>query len=149
CGYDLALLELAPNATGFPSQWVAPSFLPPRRGLIYESIGFGCQDVVGPDGFCGALGVRMQLTNVKILANETMNTYVQGRVCEGDSGGPLFMRAEKMVYGALSRGDEACTEGIYTRLDAHAEWLRKYGALAAQNAGSTSFAFATPSWVTD
>jgi len=142
CGYDLALLELK---SSFTTKFVAPSLIAPKKAN-YEAIGYGCQK---PEPTCGTLGYRMLLNPATVEVVALQEFLVTGRVCGGDSGGPIYDRTLDVIYGALSRGDgptstsEGCTEGIYTRTDYHIGWLQKYGAIAAKNGG-----YAAPPWVT-
>ncbi len=147
CGYDLALLELRKPTAGYPTVHKAPSFeVPRRRG--YTAIGYGCQTAEGVNGGgCDPRGQRMLLDPVNIVQVDAQDFVIQGRVCGGDSGGPVWNQSSDRILGALSRGDgttaeaEGCNYGIYTRTDVHREWLQKYGKLAAQNGGYAPLAW--------
>ena len=148
CGYDLALLELNKGAA-YPSKWVPPALVPPLR-KNYRAIGYGCQDapkVAG--GGCSTVGYRMFMDIAQVTAVFTQEFEINGRVCGGDSGGPLYDVAQNWIYGALSRGDgptattEGCNVGIYPRTDYFSDWLQKEGAAAATRGGYTA-----PAWVT-
>ncbi|GAC1589364.1 MAG: hypothetical protein NVS3B20_16650 [Polyangiales bacterium] len=149
CGYDLALIELKSNGGDWPSKWVAPSNVPPLK-YGYTGIGYGCQNSISTSGKgCDPRGYRQSLDPVNVVQIDAQDFIALGRVCGGDSGGPVYSAARGVVFGALSRGDGAtassdgCTLGIYTRTDVHFEWLQKYGAVAAV-AGS----YLAPPWVT-
>lgn len=150
CGYDLALLELASNIPG--AKTVPPSAIAPKKHA-YQAIGYGCQE---PVSSCTTVGYRMLLDPVQVIDiggpveyGITANDFViSGRVCGGDSGGPVYNPTANVVYGALSRGDgpdpdaapgspesQGCTIGIYTRTDAHWEWLQQWGKQAASDGG--------------
>jgi len=140
CGYDLALLELNPG-TGFPTSWMAPSLVGPSR-TTYTAIGYGCQTAEGlSGGGCDPRGYRMMLDGVSVVDVTPKEFAIAGRVCGGDSGGPVWSRTKNVVYGALSRGDattstmEGCNYGLYTRTDAHIGWLQAKGKSAATAAG--------------
>jgi hypothetical protein len=142
CGYDLALLELSRNSTGFPNVTLAtPAFAPPKVNDSHTSIGYGCQSTESAG--CNPVGYRMDLEGTACSAVWGYDIDINGRVCGGDSGGPYYDRATGTVYGALSRGDQDCTTGIYTRVDVHMAWLQAKAQLAAQHGGYTA-----PAWVT-
>ncbi len=144
CGYDLALLQLNKGA-GFPTVYKAPSNLAPKKHA-YTAMGYGCQkaEKLG----CTPLGYRMLLDPAIVVQVTEQDFIVSGRVCGGDSGGPIWDNPRAVVLGALSRGDgdtpteEGCNFGIYTRTDAHWAWLQKYGTKAAADGG-----YAAPAWV--
>lgn len=138
CGFDLALLELNKNASGaFPTGWKPPSLVAPSKKK-YTAIGFGCQNA---QPACDPRGMRMLLDSASIVDITPDEFAIAGRVCGGDSGGPLWNPTLDVIYGALSRGDgrtadsEGCYYGIYTRADYHSDWLQKYGKMAATNGG--------------
>jgi len=141
CGYDLALIELNKNSSGFPAKWVPPSLVAPKKSY-YTAIGYGCQNPEkAGGGGCAPLGTRMKLDAANVVYISPQEFYLNGRVCGGDSGGPVWSKDLNVVFGALSRGDgptstsEGCTMGLYTRTDAHLAWLQKYGKIAATNGG--------------
>ncbi len=149
CGYDLALLELKKNASGFPTSWKAPAHVAPKKHG-YVALGYGCQN---PEtlsgGGCDPRGFRMMLQPAHVVEITDDEFVVAGRVCGGDSGGPLWNNsaATDAILGALSRGDATtsegpgCNFGVYTRTDAHWAWLVKYAKMAATNGG-----YAAPPW---
>ncbi|MGZ6063336.1 MAG: trypsin-like serine protease [Polyangiales bacterium] len=160
CGYDLALLELKKGTTAFPTKFMPPSAVPPLKHA-YTAVGFGCQKAESLG--CDPRGIRQLLNPAWVIdiagpADQgiTANDYVvNGRVCGGDSGGPIWNTSSNVVYGALSRGDgpdpmgttpeakEGCNVGIYTRTDAHWDWLQKWGKVAATDGG-----YAPVPWMT-
>ena len=145
CGFDLALLELNKNASGaFPTSWIAPSLVAPLKHK-YTAIGYGCQNA---QPACDPRGIRMLLDTAYVVDITPDEFAINGRVCGGDSGGPVWNTASNVIYGALSRGDgrtadsEGCNFGIYTRTDFHSDWLQKYGKMAAAAGG-----YAPPEWM--
>jgi V8-like Glu-specific endopeptidase len=136
CGYDLALLELKKGSAAFPTKFMPPSATPPLKHA-YTAIGYGCQTAEAKG--CDPRGIRQLLNPAWVVevsgpADQgiTANDYVvNGRVCGGDSGGPIWNTSSNVVYGALSRGDgpdpsgstpeakEGCNVGIYTMTSAH------------------------------
>ena len=148
CGYDLALLELNKGGA-FPTKQVPPSLVPPLR-KNYRAIGYGCQDApTAVGGGCSTVGYRMFMDIAQVTSVAPLEFEINGRVCGGDSGGPVYDVAQNWIYGALSRGDgptagaPGCTVGIYTRTDAYSDWLQAQGAAAATRGG-----YAAPAWVT-
>jgi hypothetical protein len=94
----------------------------------------------------------MKITDASLVGIVGADLEVNGRVCGGDSGSPLYDPTNDWIMGALSRGDgpggtgpsdPGCTVGIYTRTDFYVAWLQKYGAQAATDGGYTA-----PPWVT-
>jgi MYXO-CTERM domain-containing protein len=151
CGYDLALIELNKGASGFPTKWMAPSLVGPKK-TFYAAIGYGCQSPkTASGGGCSPVGTRMKLDAANVTYISAQEFVLNGRVCGGDSGGPVWSKDLNVVYGALSRGDgpsatsEGCTTGLYTRTDAHLAWLQKYGKIAAANGGYAALAWMTGS----
>jgi MYXO-CTERM domain-containing protein len=143
CGVDLALLELTKNTTGsaFPAATYAiPSFAPPNTGDQFTCIGYGLTSPTNTN----SSGKRMVIENQQTISVSGYDINVYASVCEGDSGGPYWDRATNKLYGALSRGDTNCTQGTYTRVDAHMAWLQAKAKLAAADGGYTA-----PSWVND
>jgi MYXO-CTERM domain-containing protein len=134
CGYDIALIELQKGAGDFPTTKMRPSSTRPKYGN-HEASGYGCQTVSGERGCPGEVGERMRLAVAELLLIDTREFAIRGRVCGGDSGGPIFKTGETVVFGALSRGDENCTTGAYTRTDVHWDFLTKVGKIAAANGG--------------
>jgi V8-like Glu-specific endopeptidase len=140
CGMDLALLELNKNTAGaFPTSWMPPSLVAPSKHK-YVAIGYGCQNAeLAGGGGCDPRGVRMLLDPVTVIDVTADEFAIAGRVCGGDSGGPVWNKLTNVIYGALSRGDgttsmgEGCNYGIYTQTAAHLPWLQKYGKIAAAN----------------
>lgn len=151
CGYDLALLELRKNTSGspFPTKWKAPAHVPPKKHN-YVALGYGCQNPTTlSGGGCDPRGYRMILTPASIVDITDDEFVIAGRVCGGDSGGPVWNNsaATDAILGALSRGDPTtsegpgCNFGVYTRTDFHWSWLVKYAKIAATNGG-----YAAPEW---
>ena len=152
CAYDLALLQLKKGSTPFSTVTMPPSAEPPKKHS-YTALGFGCQTSEAKG--CDPRGIRQRLESVFVAEiagpadnGVTANDFiVSGRVCGGDSGGPIWNTLTNVVYGALSRGDgpnpmgttpeekEGCNIGIYTRTDAHWDWLQKWGKTAATAGG--------------
>jgi hypothetical protein len=148
CGYDLALLELN-KGTAYPTKQVPPALVPPLR-KTFRAIGYGCQDApTTAGGGCSKVGYRMFTDSAQVIEVDPQDFVISGRVCGGDSGGPVYDLAQNWIYGALSRGDgptstaEGCNYGIYTRTDFHSDWLQAQGAAAATRGGYTA-----PPWVT-
>jgi hypothetical protein len=152
CGYDLALLEIRAGSGGLPTAYKAPMLTKAHIGT-YTAIGYGCQEVPSsPGAGCATAGYRMKLDGVSLVSIVGADLEVNGRVCGGDSGSPLYDGTNDWIMGALSRGDgpggtgpgdPGCTVGIYTRTDSYITWLQKYGAQAAIDGGYTA-----PAWVT-
>ncbi|XP_067417150.1 serine protease 56 [Emydura macquarii macquarii] len=143
---DVALLELARPAA--PSAWLSPVCLPdgpqePGPGTPCYIAGWGSLYPEGPsaavvmearvpllsqDACRSALGKEL-LTSAMFCAG-----YLAGGIdsCQGDSGGPLTCREpgsqQSVLYGITSWGD-GCGEqgkpGVYTRVTALADWIRR------------------------
>ena len=117
-GSDVALLELAEDAP------VAPETLdlttPPVTSASVYVVGYGA-DAAGNTGQRlggAALVGAVRAGDFDIGADPAMT-------CGGDSGGPAFetdATGERLV-GITALGDEACTTGTDTRIDAEAAFL--------------------------
>lgn len=130
CGNDLVALRLARPAT---VEAIAPRLdSPPLVGGAVSVVGFG--NVVPADA--DSSGARRRRDDATIThvgaraasASESELTAGDFAVsigpCQGDSGGPA-LDGQGSIVGIMSRGKAPlCTEMAYTRLDAHAEWLR-------------------------
>ncbi|TFK04929.1 polymeric immunoglobulin receptor-like [Platysternon megacephalum] len=143
---DVALLELARPVA--PSARLSPVCLPdgpeePGPGTPCYIAGWGSLYQEGPsaevvmearvpvlsqDACRSALGKEL-LTNAMFCAG-----YLAGGIdsCQGDSGGPLTCQEsgsqQSVLYGITSWGD-GCGEqgkpGVYTRVTAFADWIRR------------------------
>ncbi|CAM5164134.1 unnamed protein product [Natator depressus] len=143
---DVALLELGRPVA--PSAWLSPVCLPdgpeePGPGTPCYIAGWGSLYQEGPsakvvmearvpvlsqDACRSALGKEL-LTNAMFCAG-----YLAGGIdsCQGDSGGPLTCQEsgsqQSVLYGITSWGD-GCGEqgkpGVYTRVTAFADWIRR------------------------
>ncbi len=160
CGNDIALLildEAIPEKEAKPAR---PALDPKTAayGATITAIGYGTTEPGGGDD-----GSRRRLGGIPILclpgdgsgcdpADHDMTAAeiaVGNGLCEGDSGSGAFVTStlasgSPLVVGVLSRaGDDGgeCTDGIYTRTDAFADFLVA-GALEAAKAGG----YDPPAW---
>ncbi len=147
CGNDVAVLRLAQPLTG-----VEPIGLrldtEPVQGEELTLVGYGQTSLSDPN----SVGERFSLAGVHVdhLGYEegALGVYmVDGELsvdtgpCAGDSGGPALDASGQSV-GVMSRGPKsACTHMVYSRVDAHASWLRGLAQESAQRLG-----IAVPAW---
>ncbi len=114
-GNDIALLLLTSAGSLSPYQ---VSFVAPRVGDPIVGIGYG-QTSGGSRGLPAGRKYRGASTIGRL---GTMEIVTQRALpCYGDSGGPLFDAAGRVI-GIVSRGTASTCEGgsgIYTRVDAH------------------------------
>lgn len=120
---DIGALILAEDAP------VPPLPLPPGGsalpvdavGQTVRVVGFGLDDQ-------GQLGSRRSGTaRVTAVEAETFSiAAAPGMSCGGDSGGPVLLESgvAARVAGITSYGDVACTNGVNTRVDAHAAFVQ-------------------------
>ena len=129
CGNDMAVLQLKQPVTG-----VEPIALrmdaAPEVGETLSVVGYGQTDLSDPNSF----GDRHALSGVHVdhvgYEEGPNGVYtVEGEFtvdtgpCAGDSGGPAFA-ADGRAVGVMSRGSKSsCQHMVYSRVDAHAEWL--------------------------
>jgi secreted trypsin-like serine protease len=95
-----------------------------HQSLLFVGFGF---NVVGGD----LVGVRVKREGawpIDGVTNRTISFSVPDKnTCHGDSGGPTFVETTQalLLAGVTSGGDDACTQGIETRIDAYSSWLNK------------------------
>ena len=90
--------------------------------LRFGVVGYGREGYdAGSDEFFGGGGKRSAFTafdkleDFKLFNDQTGST---GGTCRGDSGGPVFLGAGRVVVGIVSDGDETCMEhGVNYRTD--------------------------------
>jgi hypothetical protein len=115
-------VALSVNATPLDDSWI---------GEPVELAGFGASEQAGP----GSLAFAVE----PVVRVEATHVIVDGRglsgACAGDSGGPVFGRADDgrfAVLGVLDDGAADCTgEDRYTRLDLLRDWEPFQRALAS------------------
>ena len=111
-------------------------------------VGFGNEDVNSTKGFGLKREVEVDVTNIRRSAADDLDAdehqlgfesdleFVAGGkgfdTCNGDSGGPVYLRANGTVKlaGLTSRATETATHkcgdgGIYTRVDVHLKFIRQ------------------------
>lgn len=121
-------------------------------------VGFGNEDVNSTKGFGVKREVEVDITNIRRAAGDDLDAdehrlgfesdleFVAGGkgfdTCNGDSGGPVYLRANGVMKlaGLTSRATETATHkcgdgGIYTRIDVHLDFIRQ----VAHDAGITNF----------
>lgn len=151
CGHDVALLRLAsPNTAVTP---IAPRLdSPPRVGESLVVVGYGRSVGADPD----SAGVRLEVTGSSPESvGETLDVRGATRTsasewvidmgpCYGDSGSPA-LDSDGRAVGVMSRGAGAvCASMVYSRVDAHADWLRGAARAAARVASID-----VPAWAAD
>jgi hypothetical protein len=150
CGNDVAVLQLSKPISG-----VEPLGLrlnaPPEQDEELTLVGYGQTSLSDPN----SVGDRFSLSGARVdhvgYEEGPLGTYmVDGDMsvdigpCAGDSGGPALDLKGQSV-GVMSRGPKnKCTHMVYTRVDAHADWLRTLAQESAQRLG-----IATPAWAQD
>ncbi len=124
---DIGLLYLrdpiqAVNATlyGLAPTW--DDILNKHQSLLFVGFGFNkiAGDLVG-------MGIKREGSWViDTVNNRTIAFAVEGlNTCHGDSGGPAFVETPGalLLAAVTSTGDDACTHGVDTRVDAYSSWL--------------------------
>jgi hypothetical protein len=131
CGRDIALLLL--DGSGVPASAAKP--IEPRLTSevddeeLFTAIGYGLQD---PSDQAGqTAGQRMVATGAQVFCEGTAcgsdlvldgEFIAESPVCSGDSGGPA-LDGDGKVCGVTSRGDEACSIGIYSSVSAWRDFI--------------------------
>jgi hypothetical protein len=168
CGNDIALVTLRDN---IPAERATPAtpvvrFAMSDRsrvGTTIVAMGYGITNPNAKDS-----GIRRLREGIPIVcvpgdgpcADRTMAALTDsdrefvtaGYVCSGDSGGGAFdqasfSRGTPYVLGALSRGPQTerhCLAAIYSRTDAHADWILPAARRAAALGG-----YPKPAWMLD
>lgn len=152
CGKDIALLRL--SGTGVPPEMATP--IEPRisdeiaENDEFLAIGYGLQD---PDDLTGeTAGQRMSAGGASVFcAGAACDTDIvqagewiaESPVCSGDSGGPALDEGGR-VAGVTSRGDAACTIGIYTSVYAWRDFIKDKTFEAADEGN-----YQPPTWAGD
>jgi hypothetical protein len=126
---DVALLRVDTSAADAGLSGIVPiaaggSSLPPlAAGDVVEMAGYGLTE----DRTARAL--RFLAESITSLDTESIHVSGFGAngACEGDSGGPLLVRAQDgtaFVIGVLSSGSATCVgDDTYTRLDGIRDWI--------------------------
>jgi secreted trypsin-like serine protease len=93
-------------------------------GLSLLFVGFGYNSL---DGSHFGVGIKREGSwKISSVTNRTVSFSVPGKsTCHGDSGGPAFIERQSQLYLAAvtSGGDDNCTKGVETRIDAYRSWL--------------------------
>jgi len=149
CGRDIALLLL--SGDGVPVNEVAPIEPALTDDLatneVFQAVGYGLQQVSDETG--KTAGHRMVVSNARVdcdgaaCGTEMVKDgefVADSPVCSGDSGGPALDESGRVV-GITSRGDEACTLGIYTSVSAWRDFIVEKALQAAAEGR-----YAPPGW---
>lgn len=129
-GNDIAVLLLDRAGALTPYAW---SRTAPTLGEAVVGIGYGQTDG-SRRGLPAGRKFRGTGTIGRVLAKEVQTA--RPLPCYGDSGGPMFNRAGRVI-GVVSRGTASTCEGgvaVYTRTDAHAALIDD--AIAATGGGA-------------
>jgi trypsin len=115
--------------------------MPEWTGLRVEIAGYGLTE----SGLAGAL--RFAVERIAAVEDTAVEVDGEGRsgACEGDSGGPMLIRASSgapMALGILSEGSPTCLgRDRFLRTDALADWIRMHAGepyVAAGGCGGVS-----------
>lgn len=106
-----------------PPTW--PDILSNKVSLDF--VGFGYNVVAGDQV---GLGIKREgAWQISVVENKRFGFAAAGKnTCHGDSGGPAFFEGSNalLLAGVTSIGDQACTVGYETRVDAYATWIAKH-----------------------
>ncbi len=125
--YDFAILVLAANVPG-PAALIADEA--PRNGSVSWIAGYGGKK---PTSTANRLRkIRVEMINRDYSPSAaTVRTLSGGAVCDGDSGGPGYMRVlgQIMVWGidtAPLDGRSRCSaREVYVNVTSERDWIRK------------------------
>jgi len=116
--HDVGVLALAEPAPFAPKKMNAAAFDDAFTGKGLRLVGYGTDD---PHG--GGMGPKRQTMTrvVRFTSGEFDFGGTGTSACFGDSGGPAFMTlgGVEVLVGVTSGGDDDCTHGTYSRVDAH------------------------------
>lgn len=107
----------------------AASIYPPEldKGAVVIPYGYGYTNIKKKAGFGPLRKTQVVIDEPYFGRSEFATNEVNTGTCEGDSGGPVFLRlADKyVVAGITSRGSDNCTEfGVYTKVNAYTDWIK-------------------------
>jgi endonuclease G len=144
--HDIAVMILRRRSTIAPVRLATAAEVDSAQQTTL--VGFGNDDVLSTRGF----GIKRQVTVAitdprpasdpdaeEVLGFEGDLEFVAGGAgfdsCNGDSGGPAYVdvAGERVVAGLTSRGTQTARNpcgdgGIYTRVDVHANFIRRVAA---------------------
>lgn len=127
---DIALITFKGEAAVKPATFYAgdPTWTNViDKKLPVQIVGFGFNVI---DGGMVGLGFKREASiTIERFENRRVFFGMQAaNTCNGDSGGPLFVETadgkELLLAGVTSGGDDKCTYGVDTRLDAFAGWIK-------------------------
>lgn len=161
CGFDIALIVLEKSVPATEATPITPGvqhvMWDSRFVPSFTAIGYGR---TAPDGVTGegATGVRriLDLLDVRCVPGSNSDAvqdcpavinareFVGGDgICQGDSGSSAyesssFQAGDPVSFGVLSRGGASpdgtqCQGSIYTRFDAHRDWVLDIAKVASSN----------------
>lgn len=152
CGRDIALLLL--SGSGVPANVATPIeprlTTKPQAEEVFAAIGYGLQDPTDETG--ETAGHRMSVTTAQVFCEGTAcgtqlvtdgEFIADSPVCSGDSGGPALDQNGR-VSGVTSRGDQKCTVGIYSSVEAWRDFIIQKTFVAAKSGH-----YAPPAWAGD
>ncbi|HEX4403831.1 MAG TPA: trypsin-like serine protease [Polyangia bacterium] len=126
-GHDQGIVILAQPTTLAPLPFNAHALAASSTGASLRIVGYGLDDGVDQTG----AGVKRQaltkLGSVEDTLIEVGNS--QKGTCNGDSGGPAFMKlgGVETIVGTTSYGDETCSDGGYdARVDTDLDFIQPF-----------------------
>ena len=126
-GHDQGIVILAQPTTLAPLPFNAHALAASSAGAALRIVGYGLDDGVDQTG----AGVKRQaltkLGSVESTLIEVGNS--QKGTCNGDSGGPAFMKlgGVETIVGTTSYGDETCSDGGYdARVDTDLDFIQPF-----------------------
>jgi hypothetical protein len=155
CGTDIALVILDKNVPASEAIPATPALNSATAyGTALTAVGYGFSS----PGALGTQGIRRVREKLGFVPLSPSELYVaEGGVCQADSGSNAFAqesidnwkagKGSPITLGPLSRGltnGAKCTDAVYTRLDAHAAWIKTIAIQAAQEGG-----YPVPAWAQD
>jgi V8-like Glu-specific endopeptidase len=126
-GHDQGIVILAQATTLAPLPFNAHALAASSTGAALRIVGYGLDDGVDQKG----AGVKRQaltkMGSVEDTLIEVGNS--QKGTCNGDSGGPAFMKlgGVETIVGTTSYGDETCSDGGYdARVDTDLDFIQPF-----------------------
>jgi V8-like Glu-specific endopeptidase len=126
-GHDQGIVILAAPTTLAPLPFNGHALAASSTGAALRIVGYGLDDGVAQTGAGVKREALTKMGSVEDTLIEVGNS--QKGTCNGDSGGPAFMKlgGVETIVGTTSYGDETCSDGGYdARVDTDVDFIQPF-----------------------